>query len=218
MSAAPGRPAIRHIVEQPTLRRVVEHLTLVTLVLAVSLYAIGQFQSWRYIQSFGIPTTGIERGWETYVFTGAVTVINLVMNPGWSSLRWVLPISLFLGTWLSLKRMPAEDPTPRQRILRTVLGLLAGIAYVFMLLMLGVAWGIQSANLVKDEPASTVRYVVTPEAQAVLPAAFTEANAKGSLRFVATGSDSLFLYDPERKATYALPIRLIVCRVYEPLR
>jgi hypothetical protein len=58
--------------------------------------------------------------------------------------------------------------------------------------------------------------MVTPEAQALLPMTFLDANAKGALRYVASGADTLFLYDPASRQTFALPNRYLVCRIYEP--
>ncbi len=215
MDLPAGRaPGTLHVsVEQPTLRRVVEHLTLLTLLAAVSLYAVGQFQSWKYIQSFSIPTTGLERSWETYVFGGAVAVINLLLHLGPASLRWLLPLLLTLGGWRVWRRLATR---PERSVARLLAGLFVAGGYVFFLLMLGISWGLENARLVKELPAPPEWYVVTPEAQASLPAGFLAANAKGALRFVASGSDAIFLYDPEGRATYALPTRLVVCRVYAP--
>ena len=215
-NASPPDNTFHPVVEQPTLRRVVEHFTLFTLLLAVSLYAIGQFQTWKYIQAFGIPTTGLERGWETYVFTGAVAVINLLTSPRWSSLRWAIPLALFLISWAALNRTSRNTLAPR-KVIKALLTLCVGGCYVLLLLMLGITWGLENASLVKaSSNSSRVRYVVPPETETHLPKAFSEANGKGALRFVATGSDSLFLYDPATHQTFALPNRLILCRVYEP--
>lgn len=213
---APPERTYRHVVEQPTLRRVVEHFTVLTLLLAVSLYAIGQFESWRYISSFGIPSTGVERGWETYVFTGAVALINLVLSPSLNSLRWLLPMGFLGGLWMLRARIARREPG---RLRGFALPALTGLfvsAYVGLLIMLGLAWGLQNASHIRDFPSPPQRFVVTAEAQAGLPQAFLDANAKGALRFVASGADSVFLYDPGSRRTYALPTRFIVCRIFEP--
>ena len=203
---------------QPALRRVVEHLTLVTLLLAVSLYAIGQFQSWKYIEAFGIPPMGLERGWETYTFMGAVSLLNLIMNLGAASLRWLLPLGLLVGAWALWRRLPAGGEGLAHRLRRTLTTLGLGATYILFLLMVGVSWGLESARLLKESPTPGDRYGLTPEAQALMPAGFQEANAKGALRFVVTGTDSIFVYDRDLKQTYAVPNRLIVCRVYTTRR
>ena len=168
-----------HVVEQPTLRRVVEHFTLFTLLLAVSLYAIGQFQSWKYIQCFGIPTTGLERGWETHVFTGAVAVINLLTNYGVFSLRWVIPLGLFLGCLTALNRLPEAGSGFRHRAMKAILTTFVGASYVLLLLMLGVTWGIENARMVQSSSdAGRTRYVLVPEAESKLPRGFVDANAR----------------------------------------
>lgn len=220
MPTAPTPPdsTFHHGADQPNLRRIVEHFTLITLLFAVSLYAIGQFETWKYIQAFGIPTTGIERGWETYVFTGAVSVINALTTLGGQSLRWVVPLAMFLASWAALTRFSGTSGSPLgRRALKTVLTLCTGCSYILLLLMLGMTWGIESARLVRAHASARTRYVVSPDAETNLPKAFSDANAKGSLRFVATGADSQFLFDPQSQLTFALPNRLIVCRVFEPI-
>jgi hypothetical protein len=212
----PSERTYRHVVEQPTLRRVVEHLTLVTLLLAVSLYAVGQFSTWRYISAFGIPTTGIERGWETYVFNGAVAVMNLLLNPSLSAWKWLLALGILLASWYARNRMsPAASPA--RRTFKRMLTACVGGSYIFLLLMLGIGWGAESAQLTKTSPMPPQHYVVVPEANPHMPKGFHEANAKDALRYVATGSDAIFLFDPGTQQTFAIPTRLIVCRVYEPL-
>ena len=214
--SVPPERTYRHVVEQPTLRRVVEHLTLLTLLLAVSFYAIGQFQSWRYISSFGIPSTGVERGWETYVFTGVVAVMNLVMGLNLGSLRWIVPLLLLIAIWVLRQRLARRATGRLRSLLLPSLTALLGAAYVGLLVMLGIAFGIQSARYTQDTPAPPEHYVLTPEAQALMPTAFQDANAKDALRYIAAGSDSVFVYDPASKRTFAIPNRLIVCRVFEP--
>lgn len=210
----PPERTYRHVVEQPTLRRVVEHFTLLTLLMAVSFYAIGQFQSWRYITSFGIPSTGIERGWETYVFAGAVAVMNLLMSLDAGSLRWLVPLMILVAIWI-LRQRAARRATGRLRaFLLPSLTTLLCASYVGLLVMLGLAYGLQSARYTRDFPEPPQRYVLTAEAQAQMPAAFLDANAKGALRYIAAGADSVFVYDPATKQTFALPNRLIVCRVF----
>ena len=211
----PPERTYRHVVEQPTLRRVVEHFTLLTLLMAVSLYAIGQFQSWRYITSFGIPSTGIERGWETYVFAGAVAVMNLVMSLDAASLRWLVPLMLLVAIWVVRQRMARRAPGRFRNLLLPMLTTLLCVSYVGLLVMLGISFGMQNARYTRDFPTPPERFVLTPEAQAQMPAAFLDANAKGALRYIAAGPDSVFVYDPASKQTFALPNRLVVCRIYE---
>jgi hypothetical protein len=216
--SVPPERTYRHVVEQPTLRRVVEHFTLLTLLLAVSLYAIGQFQSWRYISSFGIPSVGVERGWETYVFIGAVAVMNLVLSPGLASLRWFVPLALLVAVWMLRARVSRREPGRLRALLLPALTTLIGVVYVGLLVMIGIAWGLQSAHYTQDVPAPQERYVLTPDAQALMPAAFQDANAKGALRYIAAGTDSVFVYDPATRQTFAVPNRLIVCRVFDTAR
>jgi hypothetical protein len=141
-----------HPGEAPAWRRVAEHLTLPALLTAVSLYAIGQFQTWKYISAFQIPTTGVEHTWETLVFTGAVSVINLLLNLGPGSLRWLLAAGLLFLVWrLRVRAARSEAPKVRQ-ILTPVLTLALGVAYVFFLLMLGIAWGLENAHALKTYP------------------------------------------------------------------
>lgn len=215
-----GSPAPPADAPPPALRRVVEHLTLFTLGAAVSLYTIGQLQAWRYHQAFGLPALGADRGWESHVFFGAVALINLlpslVLNPGRAVLPWAIPMALCAGAWITQRRLPSRTVSLRHSLGKSLLQGLAAFFYLVSLLTLGVTWGKESARLMKGAPGRPERYVLMPEPQALFPPAFHEANTQGRLKRVASTPELLYLHDPARDVTYAVPLRLLVCQVYAP--
>lgn len=207
--------------ESGALRHYLENLTFVSLWLAISLYFIGQIQAWKYLQAFQVPGTGVDHAWETYVFLGAVALLNevpnLLFNFDSQVLTWAVPLFLFgLGVW-GWRRLPGSGALPR-RFLRGALLAASTLAYLTFLVTLGVTWGRRSAQLFKASPHAPERFLLAPDAQAQFPPPFLEANARGGLRHLATGVDGVFLYDPAQDTTYAVPNRLILGRIYESAR
>ncbi|HJV23856.1 MAG TPA: hypothetical protein VJ570_14225 [Holophagaceae bacterium] len=207
--------------ESGALRRYLESLTLLSLWLAVSLYFLGQIQSWKYLQAFEVPSTGVDHAWETFVFLGAVTLLNevpnLLLHPDAQVAAWALPLLLFAFSAWAWRRLPAEGEWTR-RLLRGALLAGSALAYLTFLVTLGAVWGSRAARIFKQSPRAPERFLLAPEAQQHYPAGFLEANGRGELRQLATGADALFIYEPARDTTYAVPNRLLLGRVYEPAR
>jgi hypothetical protein len=222
MSSEPIAPerTYRHVVEQPTLRRVVEHFTLLTLLVAVSLYFIGQIQSWKFLQAFQLPNTGVDHSWETFVFLGAVTLINEVPNllfaPSAQVLKWVVPLLVLWASVWGWRSLRLRSGGPLHRFGKGVLLLLAGLAYLTFLVALGAGWGARAAEIFKASTRAPQRFVLQRDTQDQLPKGFLEANARGTLRQITSTADAVYVYDPALDVTYAVPNRLIVCRIFEP--
>lgn len=199
----------------PTLRQVVEHLTLLTLLAAVSLYVVGRLVSLKYGQAFGIQALGAERSWESYVFQGGVGILESLFALNRQSLPWLLCLAGFLaltGLWRHLGRRPSGQG---RGALRLSVGLFGAWMYVMFLLTLGASWGRASARLVKGEPQPPSHYLLTSDGQSLLPSAFHDANARGDLRLVTSSPDLFYLYDPATAKTYAVPARLVACRILD---
>lgn len=199
-------------------RKVLEHFTLLVLGLTVSLYGIGQIQSWQYLSAFSVPSTGVEHSWETHVFMGALSALNeipnLVLNPSRSSLPWAMALLLALGAgFTAWKRRKAEDRLGR--VVALGLGAFSGLCYLAFMILLGKTWGQKAAFISKHRP-QVVTLSLAPEALPHLPTPLVESNARHSLRFVATGTDAIFVYVPELDRAYAVPTRLILAREFAP--
>ncbi len=216
----PSERTYRHVVEQPTLRRVVEHFTLLTLLVAVSLYFVGQIQSWKFLQAFHLPNTGVDHSWETFVFLGAITLINEIPNllfaPSAQVLRWLIPLLiLWICTW-RWKRRRAKGGGTLHRFAQGALVFFASLAYLIFLVAIGAGWGSRAAEIFKTTPRAPQRFVLLRETQDQLPKGFLEANERGALRQISSTAEAIYVYDAVRDVTYAVPNRIIVCRVFEP--